>query len=103
MDFNTAVLIGAIVVVVAVVVIALKRWKRFNIKSTTPLGKLEIQASKDSPVGPPAIQGKDITSRQGGVNVADGTGKGVDLQQVDAEKDINITTSTPGRSSSKKA
>jgi len=101
-DTNTAIIIGVVIVAIAVVVIGLKS-NRLSVVLKTVFGKLFLRASNDPPAAQAAIKGQDLTSREGGVTAADATGRGVDLQRVEAKKDIKITAVTPEGAAPKKA
>ena len=57
---------------------------------------MEMDAT--NPLPRPGVQAKNITSRNGGVRAMDETGRGTDVDTVDAYKDVNITTRLPQES-----
>jgi hypothetical protein len=93
---ETAVIVMAIfAVVIIVVAIAFRHRLKAIVKG--PGGtRMEIDAS--SPLPRPGVQAKNITSRKGGVIATDETGRGTEVDTVDAYKDVNITNRLPQES-----
>jgi hypothetical protein len=90
---ETAVIVmGIFAVVILVVALAFRHRLKAMIKG--PGGtSMEIDAS--SPLPRPGVQAKNITSRRGGVTATDESGRGTDVDTVDAYKDVNVTTRQP--------
>jgi len=86
------IIVAIFAVVIIVAAIAFRHRLKAMIKG--PGGtSMEIDAS--SPLPRPGVQAKNITSRSGGVRATDETGRGTDVDTVDAYKDVNITSRLP--------
>ena len=56
---------------------------------------MSMEMDATNPLPRPGVQAKNITSRRGGVTATDETGRGADVDTVDAHKDVNITSRPP--------
>lgn len=86
---EAGVLIVAIFALLAIVgFIRFKQKAKLRIKGPGNTS-MDLDASNDPQ---PAIRAHDVKSRKGGFSAQDGTGRGADIEKVDVEKDIEITT-----------
>jgi hypothetical protein len=83
-------------IVVGVVAIAFRQRIRAIIKGP---GGTELKIDASNPEPRPGVQGKNITSRRGGFTAADETGRGTDVDTVDAYQDVKLTSRPPQESS----
>src|SRR5262245_2439569 len=89
---STVIVVAIFAVVIVVVALAFRHRLKAMIKG--PAGtSMEIDAS--SPLPRPGVQAKNITSRSGGVRAMDETGRGTDVDTVDAYKDVHLTSRLP--------
>jgi hypothetical protein len=95
METTTATIL--IVVLFALIIVSgfLIYRQRSNVDIKTPLGSLKMKASNDSPPTKPGVTIEDATSRSGGIEGRDKTGRGAVLRQVDAHGDIKASSETP--------
>jgi hypothetical protein len=96
-DNNTLLLL--VIVIFALIVIAAFQVfrKHAKVKVRGPLGTgLEVDASNDPSVPPPAVKVSDAMSRRGGLTAKDETGRGVEVNRVEVEGDITAS-SAPGK------
>jgi len=90
---ESAVIVVAIfAVVIIVAALAFRHRLRASIKGP---GKISMEMDATNPLPRPGVQAKNITSRSGGVRATDETGRGTDVDTVDAYKDVHITTRQP--------
>lgn len=90
---TASVIIVAVFALVAIIGLVLFRQKA-KLKMTGP-GKTSLNFDgTNTPEA--AIRARDLKSRKGGFSAQDGTGRGADIERVDVEKDIEITTKPNG-------
>jgi FtsZ-interacting cell division protein ZipA len=95
MDTATAIII--IIALFALIVVAgfIVYRQRSSVDIDTPLGSLKMKSSNDPPPTQPGVTIEDATSRSGGIEGRDKTGRGAALRQVDAHGDIRASSETP--------
>ena len=94
MDNNLTYLIIVVIFAIIIILAFLFFRQRAQVKIKEPLGTgLDINASNEPNTPNPAIKGQDLTSRKGGLAAHDKTGRGVDIQRAEVEKDINLSSS----------
>jgi hypothetical protein len=90
---DSAVMVVAIfAVVIIVAALAFRHRLRASIKGP---GRMSMEMDATNPSPRPGVQATNITSRSGGVRATDETGRGTDVDTVDAYKDVSITTRQP--------
>jgi hypothetical protein len=90
---DSAVIVVAIfAVVIIVAALAFRHRLRASIKGP---GKMSMEMDATNPLPRPGVQAKNITSRSGSVRATDETGRGTDVEIVDAYKDVHITNRQP--------
>jgi hypothetical protein len=90
---ESAVIVVAIfAVVIIVAAIAFRHRLRASIKGP---GRMSMEMDATNPSPRPGVQAKNITSRRGGFTATDETGRGTDVDTVDAYKDVTMTTRLP--------
>ena len=87
---EAGVLVVAVFGLIAIVVLFRFRNARIKIKGPGKLG-MDVDASD-----PPAIRAEDVNSRKGGITATDETGRGIDANKVEVEKDIQLKVERPG-------
>jgi hypothetical protein len=103
MDSTTAVII--IVALFALIIVGgfIVYRQRSKVDINTPFGSLKMESSNDPPPQQPGVTIEDATSRGGGIEGRDKTGRGVEVRRVDAQKDIQASSEMPDSPSDPKA
>jgi hypothetical protein len=100
---TTAVIILALLIVLALGFFLVFR-RRGRVGLSGPLGtRLELQGSNDPPAPTPGVRARDIESATGSVSARDKSGRGGDVAQVRAHKNVSLSNEAPGGSSGPKA
>jgi hypothetical protein len=95
MNGTNLVLIIALFALVAVgAFVVFRRRARVDIKGPFGTG-LNLSGSNDPAPIQPGVRVADAASRRGGLTAADSTGRGAEVQRVDVDKDINVSSSPP--------
>ena len=91
MDTNlTYIIIVGIFAIIALVAFFQFR-KRTKVDFNGPFGTgLKVDASNEPTPPTPAVKGENIKSRKGGLKAHDETGRGVDVKDVEVEKDVDL-------------
>lgn len=91
MDTNvTSIIIVGILAVIALVAFFFFR-QRTTVEVKGPLGTgLKVDASNQPAPSAPGVKGETIKSRKGGLTAHDETGHGVEVKDVDVEKDVDL-------------
>jgi|RhiMetdeSRZDD1v2_1073273.scaffolds.fasta_scaffold1087217_1 hypothetical protein len=86
---ESAVIVVAIfAVVIIVAALAFRHRLRASIKGP---GRMSMEMDATNPLPRPGVQAKNITAQRGGVTATNETGSGIDVDTVNAYKDVNIT------------
>jgi hypothetical protein len=102
MDSSTAVvIIVALFAVIAIAAFAVFR-RRGKVSIKAPFGTgLELEASNEPTPSPPGVRVKDAKSRAGGLVAEDSTGRGAEVEGVEVQDDILVSSSPPQTSDPK--
>ena len=94
MDTTTAVILVIILFAVIVIVAFLLYRQRGGAEISGPFGlSLKVKGSNDLPKQKAGISAKGITSHEGGVKAEETTGQGIEIENVDAKKDVILSSS----------
>jgi hypothetical protein len=99
MDTNTALvwIVVPLIVVIGMVVVFLRFRQRGQARVQGPGGtSLEISGSNDPLPPTPGVRAEGVTSKAGGVEALDQTGRGVDVKQIEAHGDVRLTNAPAG-------
>jgi hypothetical protein len=97
MDTNLMylIVIGIFAVIVILAFLLFRQRTQVNLKGLFGTG-LDVDASNQPAPPTPAIKAEDLKARKGGLKAHDETGRGVDVKQVEVEKDIDLkSTAAP--------
>ncbi|MBZ0293687.1 MAG: hypothetical protein K8L99_14055 [Anaerolineae bacterium] len=89
MDTNTLVVL--IIFVALILFVAFRYRQSLSAIIKLPFASLDVRGTNQS-LDQQGIKAKSISSRQGGILMEDSTGHGIDAENVDAEKDIRMTS-----------
>ena len=89
---NATIVVAIFAIVIVAVVLVFRQRISAKIKGPGNTG-LELDAS--NPTLQPGVQVKDAASRSGGLTATDETGRGADVEKIDVDKDINVTSRPP--------
>jgi hypothetical protein len=91
---NPTMIVLVIVLFALVVIAAYQHYrKRVKVKIHGPAGTgLELEASDESATPAPGVKVTDAKSRSGGLTARDETGRGVEVNKVEVERDITATS-----------
>jgi len=93
MDTQTATLIAVAIFALLVIFLAVHFRGRIKAGIKGPGGTaLDVEASNPEPTTTPGVRMDGVTSRAGGVQATDGTGRGADIRNVDAYGDVRATS-----------
>ena len=96
MDPTTAAVLVISLFALIVVAAFLIYRSRAKVKVKGPLGTgLDLDASNEPPPASPGVRVKDATSHGGGLLAEDKTGRGADVEGVEVQDDILVTSSPP--------
>ena len=96
MSTEAIIIIIAVFALVAVTAFLVFR-QRAKVDIKGPWGSgLHVDASNEPSPTNPAVVVKDATSASGGLRARDETGRGADVQRVQVEKDIEVSSRPPG-------
>ena len=95
MDKTTVALIGLGIVALAFIAffVVFRSKGKGKIKGPFGIG-LDVEGSNQA-APDPAVTVKDATSRKGGLSADDATGRGANVERVDVESDIRVSSSAP--------
>jgi hypothetical protein len=95
MDTTIVIIIAIFALVVVVAFLLFRQRAKASIKGPGGMG-VEIDASNqpDQPV--PGVKVKDAKSRGGGLVADDQTGRGADVERVEVQDDILVSSTPPG-------
>ncbi len=93
MDTTLVVIIALFAIVVVAAFIVFRSRAKVNI--STPVGKVEIDATNEPAALSPGVKAEDIKSSGGGLVVRDESGRGADVKKVDVKEDVRISSTPP--------
>jgi hypothetical protein len=94
---NSTMMVVVVIVLASVAIVAFLIYRlKAKVSIKGPMGTgVEIDASNE-PVAPSAaVRVTDAKSRSGGLTARDETGRGVDVNKVEVERDITATSTPP--------
>lgn len=95
MDTTTAAIL-VIIIFALIIIAAFVIYQRSKVKIKGPFDTgLDIDASNEPAAIQPAIKAKDIKSRRGGMVADDQTSRGVDVELVDVDYDVLLSSRNP--------
>src|SRR5687767_2507706 len=89
---SVAIVMAIFAVVVIVVTVVFRQQIKTVFKGP---GGMKFKLNASNPTLGPGVRAKNITSQKGGVTATDETGRGADVDKVNAHRDVNITSSLP--------
>lgn len=93
---TTAATILVVIIFALIIIAAFVIYQRSKVKIKGPFDTgLEVDGSNEPAPIQPAIRAKDIKSRRGGMVADDQTSRGVDVEQVDVEDDVLLSSRNP--------
>lgn len=93
MDTQTASLIGLCILVLLVIFLAVRYAGRIKAAFKLPGGlSVDVDASNPEPTTTPGVRLDGVTSRAGGIQAIDRTGRGADVRNADAYGDVHATS-----------
>jgi hypothetical protein len=96
MDTQTAALVAVAIFALVVIFIALRFGDRIKAVFKGPQGtELSVEASNPQNPPNPGVKVERARSRAGGLVASDHTGRGADVKDVDALRDIQVTSDPP--------
>lgn len=90
---------GAVIVIALFALIAVVAFLRYSRRATADIQgsfgtNLKIQASNNQNPVTAAVKAKGVTSSEGGVTAEGTTGRGVDVENINAKQEVRLTSSS---------